>query len=220
MAKGNRGGTNNGGGGESKETPIVQKATKALQIENMNEAQLEKELDKIYERLDQLDDIMVQATKKTAWEKGMSEAFPLGAGGLNPQQARKLVGRENERSLNRAVKYVEAKNEYDTLEKRAKLMEKARKQVQGTGKTQKELNAAKTKKRMESALSSSSREWKKSTEKTAYGNIAVRKSGDYTIRTTEGTSFIYKGNRQIGMANTVKKAMGFIELYDERNRDR
>ena len=84
--------------------------------------------------------------------------------------------------------------------------------VKGTGKT---INQIKDEK-LANVAKNSTIKWEKSTQKGQFGNVTVRKSGDFEIRTTGGTSFIYKNGKQIGMTNKLKDATAFVELYKKR----
>lgn len=198
--------------------PPKQQPTKAKLIENMNEAQIDTELAKANKRISQLEKTMKQNLGSSAWEQGMREAFPLGAGGLDEKTRKRIVGRENSASLNKATKYVEAMKERDQLSGRVSALEKAKNQISGTGKTQKQIKEKSTKKLVNELSSNSERTWSKTTETSLYGKTIVRTSGNYQIHTTGGTSFIYVNGKQIGMTNGLKKAQAFVESYDKRKK--
>ena len=62
----------------------------------------------------------------------------------------------------------------------------------------------------------STMKWEKSTQKGQFGNVTVRKSGDFVIRSTGSVFFIYKNGKQIGMTNKLRDATAFVELYNKR----
>ena len=61
--------------------------------------------------------------------------------------------------------------------------------------------------------------WEKTTQKGQFGNVTVRKSGAFVIRSTGSVFFIYKNGKQIGMTNKLRDATAFVELYNERGKN-
>ena len=119
-----------GGRGSSGKGRMI--ATNAVQIENMNEAQIDKEIKKTQGVIDKANAIM---SKNSIVDKAMQDAFPLGAGGDGWSNAKKkaFYGKM-EGDVNKAVKYTQAyerKTQAETqmknllrLKKRLRVLEK------------------------------------------------------------------------------------------------
>lgn len=57
--------------------------------------------------------------------------------------------------------------------------------------------------------------WEKSIQKGQFGNVTIRKSGAYEIR-TGAMSLVYKNGERIYTANKLKDAIAFVELHNKR----
>ena len=130
----------------------------------------------------------------------------------NSAEARRKADKQMTSTVNKAVAYTKAKTEYDAEKKHNDALNKALNTVKGTGKTTNQIKDEK----LANVAKNSTIKWEKSTQKGQFGNVTVRKSGDFEIRTTGGTSFIYKNGKQIGMTNKLKDATAFVELYKKR----
>lgn len=58
------------------------------------------------------------------------------------------------------------------------------------------------------------RKWKRGSMEGQYGKFAVYTSGEYEIRSVNGTFFVYKGGDMEGMCDELGKAKAFIEFLD------
>lgn len=208
MAKGKSGG---------KRATAGQVATKAIHVDNMNEAQLNAEIAKSDRKLQRL-----EKTMRANLDSGGSDIglIPLNQlNGYNDKTknsggARAKADKQIQSTVNKAAAYTKAKTEYDYEKRRNDALNKALNTVKGTGKTTKQLKDEKLAK----AGKNSAMNWTKSTQKGQFGNVTVRKSGDFEIRTMDGTSFIYKNGNRIGMTKKVKDATAFVELYNKRKK--
>lgn len=196
-------------GGSGNKSPIKQKATNARDIENMNEAQLNKEIAKAERSIARANKIMGinDITANTA-AKARQETFPLGVGGDGWSDARKKANTKSIQSdVNKAVKYDDAYNAKKSAETRLKALQNAKKQVAGTGKTQKQIKEERLKN------TKSTMTWKK--EKSPNG-WTVSKSGDFSISHLDGTYGIEHKGKNIGFVNTLKKAKSIAEIMQKR----
>ena len=205
MAKGNRGG----------KRAVGQTPTKAIQVENMNEAQLKQEIAKSNKKLERLQKTMNANLGGNTPNVGLIPLNQLNGYNdktKNSAEARRKADKQMTSTVNKAVAYTKAKTEYDAEKKHNDALNKALNTVKGTGKTTKQIKDEK----FANVAKNSTIKWEKSTQKGQFGNVTVRKSGDFEIRTTGGTSFIYKNGKQIGMTNKLKDATTFVELYKKR----
>ena len=117
-----------------------QTATNARAVENMNGAQLDKEIAKTKAKLTAATNQRAAAgAAASAIGADMREAFPLGSAGLDRRAANKIAGGMAERSVSAAKKLSEAIDRQKNAEKRLEVLQKARKEVGNSGKTQKQL---------------------------------------------------------------------------------
>ena len=188
-----------------------QKATNATAIENMNEAQLDKEISKTQREIGRLDKIIDKNSLDTAETRAMREAFPLGVGYATAAQQRKQA-QANERDVKKAVAYTDALNAKKAAETRLAALNKAKGSVKGTGKTQKEINAEKTKKAVESTPKTLS--WK-TTQKGGWSNGGyapkIIKAGNIEIHGSDGLYTIFKDGKQVGRTDKLSKAKAWAE---------
>ena len=91
-------------------------ATNARSIENMNEAQLDKEIARTKKKIGSYDKAMSESQKRTKFER-------------------------MDRVVDKAVSYTSAYDKKQSAKSRLSKLQKAKKQVSGTGKTQSELAA-------------------------------------------------------------------------------
>lgn len=195
-------------------------ATNARSIENMNEAQLDKEISNLQDKIKNLDASMSRNLEESGYSKSMREAFPLSSGGDGWSKAgRSRQEKERTASLKKAKNYVDARAQKETTAKRLSELQKAKKQVSGTGKTQSQLSksakAAATK-------SGDALKWK-TTNKGGYtsdGGYMSKEisAGSYKIRGSSGVFRIYDGSKQIGGASKLSDAKAFVEIWRKKKR--
>lgn len=183
-------------------------ATHARAIENMNEAQLNKEIKREQSRLNSAK--RTESKVLRSIDRSFSEAFPLGSGGLKKSEANRIVGKESVSSLNKSSKVAQAIKNQESAQRRLDALEKAKKAVKGTGKTLKQISQEKMK------ATPQTMKWTQTKEKGQFGNVTVRKSGDITIRSTGGSHFIYKNGKRVGMTSKLSDAKSLAERLKKR----
>lgn len=192
--------------------------TKSVHIENMNEAQLEQEIAKSDRKLLLLKKTMIDNLVDKTPDVGL---IPLNQiNGYNDKtkntaEAQRKADKLITSTVNKSVAYTKAKSDYDAEKKHNNALNKALNAVKGTGKTTKQIKDEK----LADIAKKSTMKWEKSTQKGQFGNVTVRKSGYFVIRSTGGVFFIYKNGKQIGMTNKLKDATAFVELYNERGKN-
>ena len=206
-----------GRGARSSKGASAIKATNAKFVENMNEAQIQQEINKIQNKLDRLDKQIDKLRTPTQYEQFMAENFPLGAGQTDKAGIKRLT-KSIEKGLKNATQLKEALTEKETANKQLKLLEQAQKEVQGTGKTQKEIKAQQEKAAIKNLTPT--RKWakvqdQKMTEKGGY-TPRVIKSGDYKIQGSDGLYTIYKNDTMLGRTDKLAKAKAYVEAYDKK----
>lgn len=169
-------------------------ATNARNIENMNEAQLDKEIARTKKKIGSYDKAMSESQKRTRFER-------------------------MDRVVDKAVSYTSASDKKQSAQSRLSELQKAKKQVSGTGKTQSEL-AAKTK--SAAVKSSNALKWK-TTNKGGYtedGGYMSREisAGGFKIRGSSGVFSIYDGSKRIGGASKLSDAKAFVEIWRKKKR--
>lgn len=197
-------------------------ATKVRNIENMNEAQLDKEISKLQDKIQNLDASMSKNLEESGYSKAMRDAFPLSPGGAGWSTAGKTIQeRERTESLKKAKNYVDARTQKEAAAKKLSVLQKAKKQVSGTGKTQSELAAkAKNTAKKNALKSSDSLKWKTTNKGgyTADGGYMSKEisAGSYKIRGSSGVFRIYDGSKQIGGASKLSDAKAFVEVWRKK----
>lgn len=195
-------------------------ATNARSIENMNEAQLDKEISKLQGKIKNLDSSMSSSLEESGYSKSMREAFPLSSGGDGWSKAgRSRQEKERTASLEKAKNYVDARAQKETAAKRLSELQKAKKQVSGTGKTQSQLSKSA---KAATAKSGDALKWK-TTNKGGYtsdGGYMSKEisAGSYKIRGSSGVFRIYDGSKQIGGASKLSDAKAFVEIWRKKKR--
>lgn len=196
-----------------------QKPTNAVQIENMNEAQIDKEISKEQRRIASLDRVMQKNDiENTAEAKAMREAFPLGVGGDGWSEQRiKARNRGLERDAKMAKEYTEAYSKKKAAENRIEKLKQAKNEIKGTGKTQREVRADKLKQTVKSTPSTM--KWK-TTQKGGWSNGGyspkIIKAGDFEIHGTSGMYSIYRNGKQIGSTSKLSTAKAYAEKMNKR----
>jgi len=207
MAKGSRPG---GGGGAKKAAP-KQKPTKAVYIENMNEAQLDLEIrnyERKIERADKaIEKIQNSGSVKTAEQ--IMYMFPGGVGGSAVNSSyRNKMNRYGEAVSKMAGIQEQQRHDKAYLDK----LKAAKKQVNGTGMTLDQYR-----KSIRSKGGTLAGKWSTSTEKTGYGLFGnspqkVYKNGDYSIMKPHAYAYsLFNGGRKVGDYPTLKAAKAAAE---------
>ena len=180
------------------------KATKATIIENMNETQIRQEISKAQRQIDAREKIINKNRESNLANKnqGLITAEQIYRNNYNKMR------KDIENDVSRAKKFTEAKKQTEMLETRINNLQKALNEVKGTNLTQRQLRE----KQIKSIASTT--KWNR--EKSPSKGETIISSGDYKIKTVEGTSFIYKNNKQISFTKGVNKAKAFVEILKKR----
>ncbi len=219
MASGSSWGSSTGTtGAKSRRDAYNALPTNAKSVENMNEAQLDREIAKTKEKINRLDSSMNKNLEQSGYSRSLQEAFPLGTGGDGwSKSGIRRQEREQSASLKKAVAFTKARTEKKAAENHLKELQRAKKQVSGTGKTQsqlsKEIKAAAVK-------SSTALKWK-TTNKGGYSSDGGYTSkeisaGNFKIRGSGGLYRVYEGSKQIGGASKLSDAKAFVEIWRKR----
>lgn len=169
-------------------------ATNARSIENMNEAQLDKEIARTKKKIGSYDKAMSESQKRTQFER-------------------------MDRVVDKAVSYTSAYDKKQSAQSRLSELQKAKKQVSGTGKTKSELAAnAKS----AAVKSSDALKWKTTNKGgyTADGGYMSKEisAGGFKIRGSSGVFNIYDGSKRIGGASKLSDAKAFVEIWRKKKR--
>ena len=204
-----------GGRGSSGKGRMV--ATNAVQIENMNEAQIDKEIKKTQGVIDKANAIM---SKSDIVDKAMHDAFPLGAGGDGWSNAKKkaLYGKM-EGDVKKAVNYTKAYERKTQAETRMKNLLKAKEEIKGTGKTKAEIWKEQKKafvKNTESTMKWTTTQKEKFTGSTYIPKII--KSGDFEIHGSKGYYSIYKNGKKLLGTSKLSEAKAFAEKLKKKGK--
>lgn len=188
--------------------------TKSVHIENMNEAQLEQEIVKSDRKLIRLKKTMIDNLVDKTPDVGLIPLNQINGyndKNKNSEEAKRKSDKHITSTVNKAVAYTKAKANFDAEKKHNDALNKALIAVKGTGKTTKQIKDEK----LADIAKKSTMKWEKSTQKGQFGNVTIRKSGAYEIR-TGAMSHIYKNGERIGMTNKLKEAIAFVELHNKR----
>ena len=200
-----------GSGRSGSGSAVAQKATNAKAIENMNEAQLDKEIAKTQQEIDYYDRVMDRNSLETEEQRAMREAFPLGAGYTTAAQQRKQA-EANERDVKKAVAYTDAYDAKKAAETRLDSLNKAKSVVKGTGKTSNQIREERAKKIVESTPKTLS--WT-TTQKGGWSNGGyapkIIKAGNIEIHGSGGLYTIFKDGKQVGRTDKLAKAKAWAE---------
>lgn len=192
--------------------------TKSVHIENMNEAQLEQEIAKSDRKLLLLKKTMIDNLVDKTPDVGLIPLNQINGyndKNKNSEEAKRKSDKQITSTVNKAVAYTKAKANFDAEKKHYDALNKALNAVKGTGKTTKQIKDEK----LADIAKKSTMKWEKTTQKGQFGNVTVRKSGAFVIRSTGSVFFIYKNGKQIGMTNKLRDATAFVELYNERGKN-
>lgn len=195
-----------GKAGSEVEKTEKQIPTKAKFIDKMNEAQLDIEIAK--------QESIIKSANRAMGNTPKSEnigAIPLGqlTRGKTQAQKDKII----ERSTSQAKKYTDAYEKKKSAERTLKNLQKAKKEVTGTGKTQKELKEEQ-KKKMQSSTQQTLK-WQ-TTSKGGWSNGGyspkVIKAGNLEIHGSNGFYSIYKdGKLKMQGINKLSMAKTYAE---------
>lgn len=205
-----------GGRGTASGFP-TQTATQATQIENMNEAQLRKEIAKTKGKLTRLQAQRTKLSKPSATAAAMQQAFPLSAGTASTSsQLQKFTGKLAAQTLKQATALTKVIDDQNDATKRLNNLQSALTQVKGTGQTLKQIQQAQT--AQAAASNPVTRKWT-TVQKQAYSNGSLKprilKSGEYEIRGTSVLT-IWKNGQQIGGAASLSQAKAIVERLDSK----
>ena len=192
------------------------KATNAVAIENMNEAQIDKEIKKAERVIQAAQNTIDRNIRGNATDEALREAFPLGAGGLSRKEAERLTGESTERAVKQAKIVSEAIDKRDTAKSRLERLKSVKKEIHGTGKTLKEKTDSEIKK-----ASQSDRKWSvvQKGGRTNNGYTPrIIKSGDYEIRGSNGFFRVFSSGNMIATATTLSTAKADVNLHEKRKR--
>ena len=201
------GGSASGGGNNLK-------PTKARDIENMNEAQLDKEIKDAKANISRVEKIMSKNNIiNTADAKAMQKAFPLGVGGDGWSAERtKARNKGLERDAVKAKAYTEAYTKKETFETRLKNLEKAKKKVAGTGKTSKQIREENQTRAIKNTVKTL--KWK-TTQKGGWSNGGYKpkiiSAGEFEIHGSAGLYSIFKNGNLLGRTDKLSKAKAYVE---------
>ena len=196
----------------------TQQATNAVFIENMNEQQIDAEINKTEKRINQLNKILEKNDiTNSAKAKALADAFPLGVGGDGWTDTKKKAKEKDLVSdVKKAKKYTDAYDEKKALQTKLNSLQKAKKEIAGTGKTQKQLQEEKLQKL---ASNPTTLKWK-TTQKSGWVNGAyypkIIKSGNMEIHGSDGFFTIYKDGVKIGSTQKLSVAKGIAEKYKDK----
>ena len=192
-----------------------QKPTKANFVDNMNEAQLLKEIEKEDRRAAsaereaeaRFNSASLRRTEETF------EAFPGGVGGSAVNSAyRRMV----ERGTNQIVQGVNAQNRADEHSRTAERYRRALNDVKGTGLLVHEARTARA-----AANGNLAGKWTRTDSAfvdSTFGKITGQKNGDFTIGKAWARYYVHMNGREIGKFEKAADAKKLIEKYAGRSR--
>lgn len=196
----------------------AQKATNARTIENMNEAQLDKEIARQNAIISRAEKSMQKNNiTNSQHAQAMQNAFPLGVGGDGwSAERRRAQLRSIESDTRKAANYAQAYDAKRNAEARLKSLTDAKNEIKGTGKTQSQIREEKAKQAV--ANTKNTLKWI-TTQKggfTANGGYQpkVIKAGVFEIHGSNGLYTIYKNGKRVGSTDKLSKA----KAYAERNK--
>ena len=190
-----------------------QKPTNATDTDNMNEAQLLKEIAKAERRSDSAEREADRAFNSSSVQRfnEVSQMFPGGVGGsaVTPAYQRMV-----ERSSNQILKGVEARERAERYDNRAERLRQAYEITKGSGLLVHEARTARA-----AVGGRLDGKWTKTgnafTDGT-FGQIGGQKNGEFAIGKVWGSYQVYRGNRLIGRFGKAADAKAIIEKYAKR----
>lgn len=184
--------------------------TKATDLDNMNEAQLAREIIKLERRASG-----AEREAEAAFNSGsmrrfneMSYQFP---GGVGPSAVTASYRKMVDRAMSQAVKGVEAKKRAEDYAARAERYKKAYDVVKGSGLLVHEAKTARA-----AVGGKLDGKWTKTDNAyvdSTFGKISGQKNGDFTVGKSWASYHVYRGNRPIGKFNKAADAKAIIEKY-------
>lgn len=202
---------------EVESSVVDQIATRAKNLENMNEAQITQEIDKAQKYLEQSQRVMRENGTESQYFQAMQESFPLGAGGDGWSQSRiNQREREIERSVVKAKRFTDALEKAKNLQNSVERMQKVLSEIKGTGKTKSQLDAEKIKSLVKE---NSAMKWK-TTQKAEFTGSSYRpqiiSSGDFRIEGSSGIYRVYRGEKLIGSVGKLSVAKALAERASKK----
>lgn len=178
--------------GYNSQAPITKKIISSVSNK------IDSEISKTKEKIASLQKKREQLNKPTGKEAALSEAFPLGAGGLKRTQANKFAGELAERTLNKGLKLEKVLNELNSQTNKLEHLEKLKRNESKSAEKQ--------------IKSGEPLKWK-TTRKSSYVNGVympqIIESGDYKI---VGMKVFYK-EKQIGTSSSISVAKQIAERH-------
>lgn len=214
--RGSASGKQSGRSGQPKQTP-----TKATQVENMNEAQIDIETRKAQRALSRVEAQISKLNGVGQEERDLRDAFPLGTGGLSGAAAQRQAGKLAERARVNAGKLSDAIDRRDSLNRQLDRLQRAKKDVAGTGKTQRQIRDER--KAAEVRNTAATMKWK-TTSKGGFVNggymSKVIEAGNYEIHGSSGFYRVYVGHgrdaKQIWQSSKLSEAKAYAEKHKKR----
>lgn len=190
-----------------------QKPTKAAFPENMNEAQLLKEIARMERRTASATREQENAYNSASLRR-MEEtfrAFPGGVGGSAVNDSyRKMVDRGTAQ-MRKGIEAGERATEYS---RQLESYKKALQTVKGSGLL---VHEAETARRAVGGTLDG--KWTKSTvNDPTFGNIPAQKNGEFKVANNWGKYRIFRNDKEIGFANKAAEAKALIEKYAKRKK--
>lgn len=190
-----------------------QKPTNATDTDNMNEAQLLKEIAKAERRSDSAEREADAAFNSSSVQRfnDMSRMFPGGVGGsaVTPAYQRMV-----ERSSNQILKGVAARERADSYNDRAERLRRAYEITKGSGLLVHEAKTARAAVggRLDGKWTKTNNAFTDGT----FGQIGGQKNGEFSIGKVWGSYQVFRGNRLIGRFGKAADAKAIIEKYAKR----
>lgn len=214
--RGSASGKQSGKGGQPKQTP-----TKALQVENMNEAQIDLETRKAQRALSRVEAQIGKLSGASQEERDLRDAFPLGTGGLSGAAAQRQAGKLAERARVNAGKLSDAINKRESLQRQLDRLQSAKKDVAGTGKTQSQIREER--KAAEIKNTAATLKWKTASKggwvNGGYASKVIQ-AGNYEIHGSSSFYRVYVGHgrdaKQIWQSSKLSEAKAYAEKHKKR----
>lgn len=193
-----------GGRGSSSSAKIKQIPTHARQIEDMNEAQLEKEIKKL-ERWTEGSRKEVERRSNTQSMQFFDDISKNFSGGVGGSAVNAKYRRMQDKWFNDMGKLSEAQEKYKNRSERLDRMKDAYKKIKGTGKTLRTVATA--------TASKGSGKWEKTTIKIYGDPVKGERMGDYVVAKPFYTYNIYdaRTGKKIKTFKSKKAAKEYAE---------
>ena len=192
-----------------------QKPTKANFVDNMNEAQLLKEIEKEDRRAASAER-EADARLNSASAKRMFDTFDAFPGGVGGSAVNAAYHRMVDRGMNQVVKSVDARERANDHSKKAERYRRAYDDVKGTGLLVHEARTARA-----AANGNLAGKWTRTDSAfvdSTFGKIKGQKNGDFTVGYAWASYYVHMNGREIGKFDKAADAKKLIEKYAGRNR--